>query len=164
MPLVGVFVNETAERVADIARELGLAAVQLHGDETASYRRDLRRRLGDDCALWQAVRVRRDPPERLPADADRVVLDGFVPAVWGGAGRRFDWRDLSTRRDKRRIILAGGLNADCAAEAAAIGTWALDVSSGVERTPGVKDGELLARFFAALRPPARAEWRQRDAA
>lgn len=162
MPMVGVFVNQGVGEVADVAREVALHAVQLHGDEDAGYISDLRRRLPDGCRIWKAIRVRGAPPRRLPVDADRVLFDSYMPALWGGTGQRFDWSVLRRRRDRGEIILAGGLAEHCAGEAAALGAWALDVSSGVERAPGVKDGAKMNAFLAALRPPSRADFKGRD--
>ncbi|MFQ5535145.1 MAG: bifunctional indole-3-glycerol-phosphate synthase TrpC/phosphoribosylanthranilate isomerase TrpF [Sphingomonadales bacterium] len=157
MPLVGVFVDQPADEIEAAVRECGLEVVQLHGGEDADFIAKLRRRLPGDCAIWKALRVSGTPPAELPGEADRVLLDTYVPRMCGGTGQRFDWRDLATRRDKDRIVLAGGLDAGNAAEAAGIGAWALDVNSGVERAPGVKDATRLARFFAALRPSVRGD-------
>lgn len=162
MPMVGVFVNQGAGEVASIAREVALDAVQLHGDEDAAYISELRRRLPDGCRVWKAIRVRGTPPRLPPAGADRVLFDGYMPALWGGTGQRFDWSMLRRRRDRGEIILAGGLAENCAAEAAAVGAWALDVSSGVESAPGVKDAAKMNAFLAALRPPSRADFKGRD--
>jgi indole-3-glycerol phosphate synthase/phosphoribosylanthranilate isomerase len=69
----------------------------------------------------------------------------------GGSGRRFDWGLLGDREDRAEMVLAGGITADNVAHAVALGTWALDLSSGVESAPGQKDAGRLGTFFARRR-------------
>lgn len=154
LPLVGVFVNESPARVVGLARSLGLAAVQLHGDETPAEVAALRAHLPAGCEVWQAVRVRDRLSIPSPALADRLVLDTFDPVLRGGTGRRFDWRLVEALPDRSRVVLAGGLDPANAGDALRLGCGALDVSSGVESAPGVKDRDRLARFFGALREAA----------
>jgi len=150
---VGVFVDEAPERVAAIAHEVELAAVQLHGSEGRGYLERLRAALPSGVAIWKAVRV--GPATTLPArdaiGADRLLLDTFVAGKPGGTGERFDWRPLDAHHDRAELIVGGGLSPDNAAAADALDVWALDVSSGVERAPGDKDPARLAAFFGALR-------------
>ncbi|MCP4601866.1 MAG: bifunctional indole-3-glycerol-phosphate synthase TrpC/phosphoribosylanthranilate isomerase TrpF [Proteobacteria bacterium] len=147
---VGVFVNKNLNQVAQTARELRLSAVQLHGDETRDYVVDLKRQLEHGCEVWKACRVRDGFPTAKETGADRILLDTFSPNIRGGTGERFDWSILKNH-DLSNVILSGGLSPDCAAEADAVGAFALDVNSGVEDAPGVKSTALLDRFFAALR-------------
>jgi len=136
--------------MAGLARRLGLAAVQLHGEETAACVAELRAQVPPGCEIWKAVRV----AERIPADttgADRVLLDTHRPDRRGGTGQRFDWGLLRGVPHRERMILAGGLEAGNVREARALGVGALDVGSGVESSPGVKDRARLDAFFAALR-------------
>ena len=154
---VGVFVNERPELIASIAGRLRLVAVQLHGEESAEVISALRPQLPKGCEIWKAIRVRDGLTESTltdtaaHGDVDRLVLDGYDPARRGGAGRRFDWSVLEWVADRARIVLAGGLAADNAKRALALGCGVLDVSSGVESAPGIKDPERLAGFFDALR-------------
>lgn len=154
-PLVGVFRNEKPMEVASRARALGLHAVQLHGDEDAAYVRGLRALLPETTEIWTVAAVAEEVPEPPPG-ADRILFDSKVGGRSGGTGLAFDWHRLDGR-DLSRAILAGGLNPDNAAAAAQLGTYALDVSSGVEAAPGRKDPERMKAFFAALRLPVRAE-------
>lgn len=153
---VGVFVNESMDRVVESASDLSLAAVQLHGEETAEYISDLRRRLGPTCEIWKAFRVR----DRLGAlhgiNADRIVLDAFHPAARGGTGTTFDW-SLLEGSNMSKIVLSGGLGPENAARADRLGAYALDVNSGVEAAPGRKDRVLMNQFFAALRGTGKRE-------
>ncbi|MBV9929549.1 MAG: bifunctional indole-3-glycerol-phosphate synthase TrpC/phosphoribosylanthranilate isomerase TrpF [Alphaproteobacteria bacterium] len=149
---VGVFRNEKPLAVAQAAEALGLAAVQLHGDEDALYMRGLRALLPEGTAIWAAATVGESAPAPRTG-ADRTVYDSGA----GGTGRTFDWARLAGRPDLDEAILAGGLDPANARAAAAVGAWALDVSSGVEASPGRKDPAKLAAFFDALRLPARGE-------
>ena len=154
-PLVGVFRNEKPMEVASRARALGLHAVQLHGDEDAAYVRGLRALLPEATEIWTVAAVAEEVPEPPPG-ADRTLFDSKVGGRSGGTGIAFDWSRLEGR-DLGRAILAGGLSPDNAGAAAQLGTYALDVGSGVEAAPGRKDAALMRAFFEALRLPVRAE-------
>ncbi len=170
---VGVFVNAPPVEVASAARTLGLAAVQLHGEEppaeVAAVREALRGAGAEGCAVWKAARVRAGAriPTCMETGADRLLLDAHREGQRGGTGATFDWTALEGHADRGELIVAGGLRPENAAGADALGAWALDVSSGVEAAPGVKDAGRLAAFFAALRgrgrcAPGRSEqaWAQ----
>lgn len=149
---VGVFVDAPAEEVLKVAVSLALGAVQLHGDESAEQLRWLRERLPESCELWKALRVHGGQlPTSVEQAADRLLLDAYDAKQHGGSGRRFDWSLAAEHPERAALVLAGGLDPDNACEADQIGVWALDVNSGVERAPGVKDTAKLRRFFAALR-------------
>lgn len=150
---VGVFVNEASpaavERVAD---ESGVAAVQLHGDESAEFCAALRRR---GRVLIKALRVGESfaPEQSLDYPADAVLLDSFSRRARGGTGETFDWAVARrTRELVPRLYLAGGLAPDnVAAAVRAVRPFAVDVCSGVEISPGHKSSELMRRFAAAAR-------------
>lgn len=150
---VGVFVNEPPVRVASLAADLGLVAVQLHGDEDPAYVRTLRGLLGAGCEIWKACRVQDRVVTVAETGADRLLLDAHVDGQRGGTGQTFDWTLVGD--DARSVVLAGGLSAKNAARASGLGPWALDVSSGVERSPGVKSRARLRDFFDALRGQGR---------
>jgi indole-3-glycerol phosphate synthase/phosphoribosylanthranilate isomerase len=152
--LVGVFRDEKVMHVALAARELGLHAVQLHGEEDALYIRALRGLLPEAIEIWAAGAVGRDVPEpRL--GADRTLFDTQVGNRSGGTGCVFDWGRVQNRPELETALLAGGLNPGNARAASQVGAWALDVCSGVEAAPGYKDHAKLGAFFEALRPEAR---------
>jgi indole-3-glycerol phosphate synthase/phosphoribosylanthranilate isomerase len=156
LPAVGVFRNQKPAEVADAARTLGLHAVQLHGEEDAGYIRALRALLPEETEVWGVAAIGRDLPEpRL--GADRTLFDTKVNGRSGGTGLPFDWARIRDRGDLAAGILAGGLKPGNAAEAARVGAYGLDVSSGVETLPGRKDEEKVQAFFAALRVPVRGE-------
>jgi len=152
IPRVGVFRNEKPMAVAQAAQALGLHAVQLHGEEDAMYMRGLRGLLPDGTEIWAAAAVTDETLEpRL--GPDRIVYDSGA----GGTGRAFDWSRIAGRENLSQALLAGGLDRANARDAARVGAWALDVSSGVEASPGRKGPEKLCAFFAALRVPVRGE-------
>jgi phosphoribosylanthranilate isomerase len=140
---VGVFVNEPPARVRAIARAAGLDWVQLHGAEQP-------REVGQLAKFYDVIKAFRVRPGFRPVRLARYrraaafLLDGFRSGLYGGTGRRFDWR--IARRAKRygRIVLAGGLAPENVAEAiACVRPFAIDVSSGVEAKPGKKDPARL---------------------
>ncbi len=147
---VGVFVNEDEPaRVARIAEEAGVAAVQLHGDESPDY-----------CAAlseWQVIKALRVGASFAPEEAARypahaVLLDAYSPQAHGGTGQVFDWALAQrTRALVARLYLAGGLTPEnVRAAVVAVRPFAVDVCSGVERAPGQKDAARLRAFCAAV--------------
>lgn len=161
LPLCGVFVNEEADRVAAIAGSLGLAVVQLHGDEDAAYVGALRARLPAETAVWKVERpaagvyTADSMCTHAGAAADRLLFDTPSAGARGGTGVPFDWRRIAAHPRLASSVLAGGIGPDNAAAARAVGAWAIDVGSRIEARPGEKDPELVARLFAALRGPGR---------
>lgn len=160
LPFVGVFLNQPAALVAETARALGLAAVQLHGDEDAAFVRALRAELPEGCSVWKATPMApagAAPISVAPEDtgADRLVFDTRAGATWGGTGVAFDWSVLADHPRRAEGLLAGGIHPGNAAAARRVGAWALDVSSGVERAPGEKSAAAIAELFASLRGASR---------
>jgi indole-3-glycerol phosphate synthase/phosphoribosylanthranilate isomerase len=154
-PLVGVFRNAKPQEVAVSARALGLAAVQLHGDEDATYLHALRSLLlPEETEIWATGAVGDELPAPR-AGADRTLFDTKVNGRTGGTGQVFDWDRIRSRPDLGTALLAGGLNPGNARAASQVGAWALDLCSGVEAAPRRKDPAKLHAFFEALRPEAR---------
>lgn len=149
---VGVFVNAEPNEVVARARELELSAVQLHGEETPEVVAALRERLAAGCEIWKAVRVQDEVPsaQEWPGAA-RLLLDTYRRGQRGGTGERFDWRVLYGHPERTEVVLAGGLEPGNVSRASSLGTWALDLNSGVESEPGRKAPELLADAGEALR-------------
>jgi phosphoribosylanthranilate isomerase len=146
---VGVFVDEDAAFVRQLAARLGLDWVQLHGQESPDYCRGLGRR------VIKAFRIRDENSlAELAAyrgAAQALLLDTYKKGQTGGTGESFDWQLAREARQFGPIILAGGLTPENVAQAVATALpAAVDVASGVEAAPGKKDPERLSRFFAAL--------------
>jgi phosphoribosylanthranilate isomerase len=151
---VGVFVNQPLDYVSGVASLVRLGAVQLHGDETPAFASQLPapvlkalplETIGDrDLAAW-------------PAETT-VLLDVHDPVKRGGTGRTIDWGAAAAIAARRRIVLAGGLTPDNVATAAArVRPFGIDVSSGVEASPGIKDHRRVRALFEALHGiPARS--------
>jgi indole-3-glycerol phosphate synthase/phosphoribosylanthranilate isomerase len=151
---VGVFRNAAIAEVAESAAMLGLAAVQLHGDEDAAYVRSLARRLPRDCEVWRAIAVGRARPPGCDA-ADRLVFDNGP----GGTGQSFDWTLVRNHPDLARAIVAGGIGAHNARAAQRLGAFAIDVGSALDERPGRKSPARIASLFEALRPATRQSLR-----
>jgi phosphoribosylanthranilate isomerase len=150
---VGVFGDQSAEAIGRIARRLDLQAVQLHG--ALSRERLDAVRDAVDAEVWPVIRVAGNavPPTTLEviADSDVLFLDSYVPGVQGGSGVTLDWTALAATiesvRTGKRLVLAGGLRpANLAQAIAAIGPDIVDVSSGVESAPGIKDHTQMRMF------------------
>lgn len=143
---IGLFVNAEPAFVEAVLQAVPLDLLQFHGDETPA-----------DCARFgrpyiKAVRVNRESDLlKCAADFDAargLLLDAWVPGMPGGTGERFDW-SLIPPALPTPVILSGGLTPDNVAEAVQrVRPWAVDVSSGVEATKGIKDAHKIAQFIA----------------
>ncbi len=149
---VGVFVDALQETILRVAATCRLDALQLHGEESPDFCDAL-----VPLQVWKAFRVRsRDVLGRLPAYRESTaawLLDSYTEGQAGGTGATFQW-DLAVEAQKlgHPIVLAGGLTPENVAEAVRrVQPACVDVSSGVELTPGKKDAEKVRRFIAAVR-------------
>jgi phosphoribosylanthranilate isomerase len=147
---VGVFVDEAAAVVQELAGRVGLDWVQLHGQESPDYCRNLERR------VIKAFRIKDEDSLRSLADyqgvAQALLLDTYKPGQEGGTGEIFDWRLAREARKYGRIILAGGLTPDNVARAIFTAQpQAVDTASGTEAALGKKDPAKLRAFFQAVR-------------
>jgi phosphoribosylanthranilate isomerase len=150
--LVGVFVNQPLDEIEGYADALGLTHVQLHGDEGPSFCTAVAQRTG--CRVIKAAPIRHaaDLRDLERFHTDLHLLDTAVAGVRGGSGQTWDWALLAGRRARTPFLLSGGLTPDNVAEAiAAARPWGVDVASGTEASPGVKDPGRLEAFFAAVR-------------
>lgn len=143
---IGVFVDESVAGIRDVVSQIGLTGVQLHGHEPASYAMEL------ESPVLRALRV--DQAQDMAADwpSATLLLDAIDPARRGGTGDTIDWAAAARIARTRQLVLAGGLTPDNVSEA--IGTvrpFGVDVSSGVEQSPGIKDTEKMTRFIRSAR-------------
>jgi phosphoribosylanthranilate isomerase len=156
--IAGVFVNASPGEIADVSDRVGLTLVQLHGDEGPAFCSEVARRTGARTIKAASVRGAGTLQDLERFHTDFHLLDGYAAGLRGGTGERFDWSLLATRRSSVPLILSGGLDAAHVGEAiAATHPYAVDVASGVEASPGVKDHERLKAFFEAVAlagPPA----------
>lgn len=143
---VGVFRDAPQHEIVALATELGLYAVQLHGNETQPFIDALRQALPPQVAIWKALSVSDHVPDRHYQHVDRYVFDQGA----GGTGQCFDW-SLLAGQVLNNVILAGGLRPDNCADAVKTGCAGLDFNSGVESAPGIKDSTKIAAVFATLR-------------
>lgn len=156
---VGVFVDAPAAEVRRAAAVAGLQVVQLHGGETPDDARAVRAEGGRE--VWKAIRPRTAADflaalERYGAAVDGILLDGWSPDAPGGTGSRFPWEEVAPlrRRVPRgvKLIVAGGLDAQNVARAIALlDPDVVDVSSGVESAPGIKDPAAVRAFVSSVR-------------
>jgi phosphoribosylanthranilate isomerase len=143
---VGVFVNETPDRVRTVADAVGLSGVQLHGDEVVS-----------DWARFPRPVLKAMPIEQYATSPWRtaraaILVDAHDPVTIGGTGRTIDWEAARDIAATRPLVLAGGLTPDNVAEAVTlVAPWGVDVASGVEQSPGVKDPARVLAFVQAVR-------------
>ena len=155
--LVGVFVNPALEDVAHAAEELHLSHVQLHGDEGPAFCSEVARRTGAKVIKAMRISGEGEFRELERFHTDFHLLDTAARGLRGGTGETWDWALAARRRRRVPVILSGGLTAEnVAAGIEAVNPWAVDVSSGVEATPGIKDPDRLAAFMAAVPGPVQA--------
>ncbi|MFM2590277.1 bifunctional indole-3-glycerol-phosphate synthase TrpC/phosphoribosylanthranilate isomerase TrpF [Vibrio sp. TBV020] len=145
---VGVFQNHSVESIVETCNDLGLSAVQLHGDEQQAFVSELKAQLPEPVEIWKAYGVSESMPELIAEHIDRHLLDTKVGKQVGGTGLVFDWSLIG---DPSEVMLAGGITPFNAQKAAEQGCLGLDLNSGVESSPGKKDAEKLEQAFEAIR-------------
>ncbi len=146
---VGLFVNPAADEVRRVLEQAPLDLLQFHGDETPEFCRSV------GMPYVKALRVKAESDllqyAQLYGDARGLLLDAYVAHAHGGTGTTFDW-SLIPQNLPLPVILSGGLNPDnVAAAIRRVRPWAVDVSSGVEARPGVKDAQKMTAFFQGVR-------------
>ena len=160
---VGVFAAQPADEISRIASLVGLDVIQLHGASDTDRVAAVRAATGLE--VWAVVRtstgILPDDAEELADAADALLVDAMVPGQLGGSGVAVPWIQLGESLDEmtagHRIVLAGGLTPDNVAEAIDyVSPMVVDVSSGVESAPGIKDQKLVRAFIAAARAPGAA--------
>ena len=152
---IGVFADSSQEEICQTVAEAGLTGVQLHGNETPQFCAELRQ-LIPDIELIKALRVKSDQSLSL-ADVytncvDTLLLDAYDPQLLGGTGKTLNWATLEQFRPGCPWLLAGGLTPNNIRDAIEkLNPSGVDLSSGVERSPGDKDLDKVAQLFEKLR-------------
>ncbi len=151
--VVALFMNASSEYVHEVVADVPCDLLQFHGEESPSF-----------CASFsmpyiKAVPMKRDASELFDfasyadeyVDAKGFLVDGHAPGTAGGSGETFDWQQIPLDYS-RPVILAGGLTPDNVADALQVANvYAVDVSSGVESEPGVKDAQKIRQFMQEVR-------------
>jgi len=158
LEVVGVFVNEPLDRVAELAERCSLSILQLHGDEGPAYCREAARRTG--AKVMKAVRVhdRADMRRANSFRTDYHLLDTYVAGLRGGTGQAFPWEIVDAHDRRTPVVLSGGMTPGNVADAvAAVRPFAVDSASGTEAEPGRKDPAKVKAFFRAVEQADRVE-------
>ena len=153
---IGVFANTTLDRIVDTVTIAGLTGVQLHGDESPEFCDRVRQSLAE-VEIIKALRVRTTAAlaniTSYTEAVDTLLLDAYHPQQLGGTGKTLDWQALQEFRPPLPWLLAGGLNPENVDEALSqVQPDGIDLSSGVERSPGDKDLQKVSRLFEKLQP------------
>ena len=145
---VGVFVNESAERVNKLADYCGLDLVQLHGEESPAFCRKIHRRVIKAFRVKDLQSIKQ--LEKFPVSG--FLLDTFSDDLHGGTGKTFDWNLALPAKKMGPVILAGGLTPRNILQAVRqVRPYGVDVCSGVEKSPGIKDLEKVRAFLKNIR-------------
>ncbi len=145
---VGLFVNAEFKEIQDVLTQCPLTMVQLHGDEDNAYCEQV---AGLGLPVLKALRM--SCPEDIRKielyETEYILLDAFRDDLYGGTGDSFDWSWIGKTGGKK-FFLAGGINPDTIQEALAVGTYGIDLCSGVEKEPGVKDEDKMRELFSRI--------------
>lgn len=147
---IGVFVDQPRIYLRRVAEQSGLSAIQLHGSESLEFAASLERPVIKAISVSDGFRAESldDVPEQIT-----VLLDAHDPVKRGGTGRTIDWSLAASAAARRPVFLSGGLNPANIREALArVKPYAVDLSSAVESSPGVKDPAKLRALFEAIAP------------
>jgi phosphoribosylanthranilate isomerase len=147
-----VFVNEEAAKVRTLMDECGFVLAQLHGDESAGYCQNLGRPVLKALRLKDRATLLALAEFQGRANVRGVLIDAFSDQAYGGTGQTVDWTLAEEAARSTRVILAGGLGpANVAGAIRLVRPYGVDVSSGVEKSPGKKDHHKLKAFIEAAR-------------
>jgi phosphoribosylanthranilate isomerase len=152
---IGVFVNADIQEISSVVREGNLTGVQLHGDESPEFCQQLRREL-PEIEFIKALRI-KTPESVSEAEVyfncvNTLLLDAYHPQLQGGTGKTINWEILKQFNSPLPWLLAGGLTPDNIQDALRqVKPMGIDLSSGVERSPGDKDLDKVARLFKQLK-------------
>ncbi len=148
---IGVFVNQDITEIINIAKTLNLSAIQLHGQEDANTIAAIRQQLPPKCQIWKAIDGNIPLPKLMPIYVDKLLIDNKIGQKFGGTGKSFNWHSIKSHPLLKDIMLSGGIDTNNVLEAKRYGSWGIDVNSGVESSPGIKDRAKLELFFQTLK-------------
>jgi phosphoribosylanthranilate isomerase len=142
---VGLFLDQPAAEIHDLLKQVPLSVLQFHGREEADFCRQFQRPYIKAVSLEAGLSP--EEWEQAYPDAAGILVDSHSPGGLGGTGKTLDWNSI--RAGQRPLILAGGLSPqNVAAAVQLVRPWAVDVSSGVEFSPGIKDADAIKRFIS----------------
>ncbi|MFA5422285.1 MAG: phosphoribosylanthranilate isomerase [Phycisphaerae bacterium] len=146
--IVGLFVNADFDTIHRAMDRCSLNWLQLHGDEEPAFCDSLK---SLHLSTIKAIRVKdyRDIKQVERYFTDAILLDAFDPDKYGGTGLRFDWNIIGNIN--KRIFLAGGINPGNVVEAIKLGVYGIDICSGIEKSPGIKDHKKMKQLFENIR-------------
>ena len=146
--IAGVFVNASFDKVREAIEICQLDWVQFHGDEDTQFCNEF---LTTNVKVMKAIRVKDqgDIEKGNEFFTDAILLDAFDPDKYGGTGLTFDWNIVG--HISKRVFLAGGINPENAANAIELGVYGIDVCSGIESEPGIKDHEKMRTLFKNIK-------------
>lgn len=146
---IGVFVNSSVDRIRVTSRKSGITMVQLHGDEDVEFIKSLKADI--DLPIIKAVRVASiediQTAKVFEKEVDMLLFDTYSKDEYGGTGHSFDWKLLDSVSFDVPVILSGGINIDNLKEALVTKSYALDISSGVEVSRGIKEKDKIKQVF-----------------
>jgi phosphoribosylanthranilate isomerase len=153
---IGVFANASLQEIEEVVTEANLNGVQLHGDESPQFCQQLRDLLGNEIELLKALRIRTLTDlltvDRYEKCVNTLLLDAYHPQALGGTGKTLDWENLKQFHPNLPWFLAGGLTPNNVIQALSlVKPNGIDLSSGVERSPGDKDLVKVAQLLTELK-------------
>ena len=152
---VGVFADHSVAEITRVVEEANLTSVQLHGKESSDFCDRLRSAIAPEIEIIKAFRIKTadslKETARYSSCVDTLLLDAYHPQMLGGTGETIDWQDLTEFKPSIPWMLAGGLTPDNVSQALSrLQPDGIDLSSGVERSPGDKDLNRVAQLFEAI--------------
>ncbi len=146
--LVGLFVNDTFEHIAQTIDQCTLDWIQLHGDETNEFCEQFQ---SFNARTMKAIRVKDENDIKQAEEyfTDAILLDAFDPKKYGGTGLSFDWNIIGNI--SKRVFLAGGIDAENVRKAIELGVYGIDVCSKIESEPGKKDHAKMRQLFDMIK-------------
>ncbi|MBD3204208.1 phosphoribosylanthranilate isomerase [Candidatus Woesearchaeota archaeon] len=156
---VGVFVNKSIKKIIEIVDKFNLDLIQLHGDENNKFIEKLRHALAsnnfDKVKIIKAIRIKDNSKKNLNFDCDYLLFDTYSEKKYGGTGQTFNYNFFLQKKIIKDYFLSGGLNPENIDEALKLDPYAVDINSGIEKSPGIKDHDKLKIIVNKIRKSSR---------